>query len=182
VKVIYSFSFYCSPSGIGAAVASESGVVEVMLPYGGLSDSALAAGISGRYPAAIEDVGFAVVAARELQAYFSGEHIEFSVPKDISRLSAFARHVSNYVATIGYGQVRTYGEVAGAVGMTGAARGVGAVMAANRLPVIIPCHRVVAADGSMKGYSAAGGIGTKLQLLKMEGVNLSSLGRVVRSQ
>jgi O-6-methylguanine DNA methyltransferase len=69
---------------------------------------------------------------------------------------------------IPYGEQRSYSQVAAEIGRPKAARGIGGAMAANSLPIIIPCHRVVGKSGSMTGYSAAGGIGSKIWLLNME--------------
>jgi methylated-DNA-[protein]-cysteine S-methyltransferase len=178
----YHFAFFGSREGVGAVVASERGVCEVMLPCDGTSETEVAADIVGRYPGAVPGEGYARTAAGELAAYFRGEQVAFTAPLDTAHLGSFARKVCRLVAGIGYGEVCSYGQVAAAVGSPHAARAVGAVMAANRLPIIIPCHRVVAADGAMRGYSAAGGIATKRQLLQMEGVTVDKSGRAARHQ
>lgn len=169
---MHGFAFFSGDYGTGAVIASERGVAEVIPPFGGRTAAELQAGIISRYPDARLDSGYAKAAADELDAYFHGHLKSFSVPLDLRHLSGFAAQVCRYVIEIPYGEVRSYGQVAAAVGSARAARGVGAVMAANRLPIIIPCHRVVAADGSMRGYSAAGGVVTKRELLVMEGVSL----------
>lgn len=169
---MHGFALFSCAYGTGAVISSAKGVVEVIPPFGGRTAAEVQAGIVSGYPDALLDSGHAKTAADELAAYFRGQLKSFSVPLDLHHLSSFANEVCRYVIQIPYGEVRSYGQVAAAVGARGAARGVGAVMAANRLPIIIPCHRVVAADGSMRGYSAEGGIATKMQLLLMEGVNL----------
>ena len=166
------FALFSCDYGTGAVISSEQGVSQVLLPFGGKTFAEVQAGIVSRYPEALLDNGHAKTAADELVAYFSGLLKRFSVPLDLHHLSSFAYKVCRYVIEIPYGEVRSYGQVAAAVGSKGAARGVGAVMAANRLPIIIPCHRVVAADGSMRGYSGEGGVATKMQLLLKEGVSL----------
>lgn len=166
------FALFSCQFGAGAVISSEQGVIEVIPPFGMRTAVELQASIISRYPDILLDNGHAKTAADELDAYFSGYLKSFSVPLDLHHLSSFATEVCRYVMGIPYGEVRSYGQVAAAVGSRGAARGVGAVMAANRLPIIIPCHRVVAADGSMRGYSAEGGIATKMQLLLLEGVGL----------
>jgi methylated-DNA-[protein]-cysteine S-methyltransferase len=72
--------------------------------------------------------------------------------------------------------------MAAAVDSPGAARAVGGIMAANRLPIIIPCHSVVSSDGPMCGYSAPGGLKTKRLILEKEGVVFSSFGKVKRGE
>ena len=79
-------------------------------------------------------------------------------------------------------QLNSYGELANMAGRKGAARAVGRVMAANPLPIIIPCHRVVSSDGGLTGYSASGGLQTKLRLLLMEGVCFDKGDRVVKKR
>ena len=88
---------------------------------------------------------------------------------DESGLEPFARHVYAATRAIGPGAVATYGEIARAVGDPGAARAVGAALGANPYPVIVPCHRVLAADGALHGFSAPGGIATKRRMLELEG-------------
>lgn len=166
------FALFSCEFGAGAVISSEQGVTEVLPPFGRRTAVEVQAGIVNRYPDALLDKVYAKTAADELAAYFRGQLKSFSVPLDLHHLSSFANEVCLHVIQIPYGEVRSYGQVAAAVGARGAARGVGAVMAANRLPIIIPCHRVVAADGSMRGYSAEGGIATKMQLLLLEGVSL----------
>lgn len=166
------YALFSCDYGTGAVISSEQGISHVLLPFGKGTAVEVEAGIISRYPDLLLDNGHAKAAADDLVAYFNGRLKSFSVPLDLRHLSSFAAKVCRCVIEIPYGEVRSYGQVAAAVGSSGAARGVGAVMAANRLPIIIPCHRVVAADGSMRGYSAEGGIATKMLLLLKEGVRL----------
>jgi len=176
------YSLFETAHGVGGAVSSTAGLVEIILPFTGLDEADIKKEILRRYPAAGENLWYSAKAAEELQGYFAGELTEFSLPLDLEHLSGFGKEVSRYVAGIAYGEVRTYAEVAAAAGSPRAFRAVGGVMAANRLPVIIPCHRVVSSNGSMCGYSAPGGVTTKRLLLEMEGVTFSSFGRVKRSE
>lgn len=157
-----------SSFGVGAVVVSSDGVLEVFPPFGCKTVAEAVAELSSRHEARISSQGLAAEAARQLADYFRGELKVFSLPLDLGHLSSFARAVCLSVIAIPYGESRSYGQVAAEVGSRGAARAVGAVMAANRLPIIIPCHRVVASDGSMRGYSAAGGTGSKRALLSLE--------------
>jgi methylated-DNA-[protein]-cysteine S-methyltransferase len=106
-------------------------------------------------------------AHRELDAYFEGKRRRFDVPLDV-RGSGFAGRVLAELARVPYGEVVTYGELAGRAGNPKAARAVGMTMNRNVLPIILPCHRVVGANGSLVGY--AGGLETKRYLLELEGV------------
>ncbi len=107
--------------------------------------------------------------ARRLAAYAEGRKTTFDdVRLDHGGQTEFEANVIRLCRRIPYGQTRTYGELAALAGRPGAARAVGNVMATNLTPLIVPCHRVVAASSSLGGYSASGGTRTKLRLLEME--------------
>ncbi len=93
----------------------------------------------------------------------------FGGPVDLARAGPFEREVLAALRRIPAGQVRTYGEIARAVGQPGAARAVGTACARNPVPLLIPCHRVVRSDGGLGGYSLTGGVGLKRRLLESEG-------------
>jgi methylated-DNA-[protein]-cysteine S-methyltransferase len=103
--------------------------------------------------------------AEQLDAYLRGELNAFTVPLDL-RGTAFQRHVWEALREISYGDVRSYGEVAAAIGRPAAVRAVGAANGANPVPVIVPCHRVIGGDGRLVGYGA--GVDWKLRLLAIE--------------
>lgn len=118
-----------------------------------------------------------------LRDYFSGSLVDLSnIKVDLSVRTPFFRDICRVAQSIPYGELRTYGELAEMIGRKGAARAVGRVMAANPLPIIIPCHRVVSSDGSLTGYSASGGLETKKKLLIMEGLFFDKNGRVVNER
>jgi methylated-DNA-[protein]-cysteine S-methyltransferase len=101
--------------------------------------------------------------------YAAGEPVDFAdVPVALDHLTPFARRVVKHCRAIRRGQTRSYGDVAAAAGRPGAARAVGQVMAANRTPLVVPCHRVVAADGRLGGFSAPTGLAMKRRLLALE--------------
>lgn len=104
-----------------------------------------------------------------LQEYVQGKPVSFlSVRFQLPPLTPFQQLVLRQVRTIPYGQVMTYGDVARRAGRAGAGRAVGTVMANNPLPIIIPCHRVVAAGGKLGGYSSPQGVKLKQWLLDLE--------------
>lgn len=111
-------------------------------------------------------------ALRELAGYFGGELRAFSVPLSLQGSSAFQHLVLTHVAGIPYGVVQTYGETALAIGRPNSARAVGGALARNPIAIIIPCHRVVAHNGHLHGFSSPGGIDTKAKLLAHEGVTM----------
>ncbi|UQU64993.1 methylated-DNA--[protein]-cysteine S-methyltransferase [Couchioplanes caeruleus] len=102
----------------------------------------------------------------ELGGYFSGMVTEFSVPVEMRGGSDFERAVWTQIASIPYGEMRTYGAIATALGDPGAARAVGTACNRNPVPVIVPCHRVVGAGGKLVGFG--GGLPRKRQLLELE--------------
>ena len=107
---------------------------------------------------------------RELDEYFSGARTAFDVAVDVTTLPAFQRHVLRELARVPYGEVTTYGALAGRIGKPRAARAVGGALNRNPVPIILPCHRVIGASGSLVGY--AGGLERKQALLKLEGAAL----------
>jgi len=104
--------------------------------------------------------------ARELDEYFGGQREVFDLPLDLSLSRGFRLLVQRNLPRIGYGQTRTYGQVAELVGNPKAVRAVGTACATNPLPLVVPCHRVLRADGSPGGY--AGGPAAKVKLLHLE--------------
>jgi methylated-DNA-[protein]-cysteine S-methyltransferase len=106
---------------------------------------------------------------RELDEYFEGRRHEFDLPLDL-RVATFHAEVLDELARVPYGMTTTYGALAARVGHPRAARAVGTVMHNNPIPIVLPCHRVVGANGSLTGY--AGGLDIKLRLLQLEGAIL----------
>ncbi len=105
-------------------------------------------------------------AQRQLGEYFAGSRHSFDLPLDVHG-SLFERRVWEECSRIPYGQVRTYADLARALGAMRAARAVGSALGRNPLPIIVPCHRVLRADGSLGGYAA--GLEAKRALLSIEG-------------
>jgi methylated-DNA-[protein]-cysteine S-methyltransferase len=105
-------------------------------------------------------------ATDQLAAYFAGELTEFTVPVELRGGSEFERAVWGEIAKIPYGEMRTYGAIATALGDPGAARAVGTACNHNPIPVIVPCHRVVGAGGKLIGFG--GGLPRKRRLLELE--------------
>jgi methylated-DNA-[protein]-cysteine S-methyltransferase len=109
-------------------------------------------------------------AAEAIAALFAGEPRDLrEVVLDERRLDPFRRQVYAATREIGPGETASYGEIALAIGQPGAARAVGRALASNPFPIIVPCHRVLAADGALNGFSAPGGIATKRRMLELEG-------------
>jgi methylated-DNA-[protein]-cysteine S-methyltransferase len=113
-----------------------------------------------RVPARLDPV------RRQLDEYFEGRRSEFDLPPDLSPVTPFYRQVLEEPARVPYGEVTTYGALAARVGRPRAARAVGTVMNRNPITIVLPCHRVVGANGSLVGYG--GGLDKKQLLLDLE--------------
>ena len=103
-------------------------------------------------------------ACAQLDAYFTGKLQDFDLPLDMG--SGFQGQVRRAMAAIPFGQTRTYGDLAREIGMP--AQAIGQACGANPIPILIPCHRVLAATG-LGGFSAKGGVDSKVFLLRLEG-------------
>ena len=113
----------------------------------------------------------------QIEEYFAGDRKEFRVRLDFSSATPFQRRVYEILMTIPFGEVRSYGWMARKIGNEKALRAVGHANGKNKWPLIVPCHRIVGSNGSLTGFSAAGGIDLKARLLRHEGVSIID-GRV----
>jgi len=145
---------------------SDRGVCLVSLPGRG-SDASFRRQLRELWPEVElhQDARATSAATRQIAEYFTGERREFSLPLHLTG-TAFQNRVWRACVRIPFGQTRSYGQLAGAAGRRGAARAVGAAMARNRLPILVPCHRVVGGDGSLTGFG--GGLALKRKLLRLE--------------
>jgi methylated-DNA-[protein]-cysteine S-methyltransferase len=160
--------------GVCGIAWSERGIIRFQLPM--KSAEAATRNLLRRLPSAkpgapTPDVRAAVAAA---QRYFAGAKTDFPDLKlDLADATAFFAQVYAAARRIGWGQTTTYGALAKELGAgPEAARDVGQAMARNPVPLIIPCHRVLAAGGKVGGFSAPGGASTKRRMLALEGVTL----------
>lgn len=158
-----------SPAGEFLATASYIdlpwGTARVVMAPQGMIALDLRPPFDGAYPtAAASDPAHRAVHA-QLRAYARGRLTSFSLPID-PQGTPFQRRVWAALLTIPYGETRTYGQVAAAIGRPGAARAVGMACRTNPVGLVIPCHRVVGGDGGLTGY--AGGLALKAKLLQHE--------------
>jgi methylated-DNA-[protein]-cysteine S-methyltransferase len=115
-------------------------------------------------------VAFAIAA---LERYFAGERLDFTaLVIDLEAVALFYRRVYEAARGVGWGETTTYGELARVAGSPGAARGVGQALSRNPVPVIVPCHRILASGNKVGGFSAFGGTASKERLLALEGVRI----------
>jgi methylated-DNA-[protein]-cysteine S-methyltransferase len=117
----------------------------------------------------VEDAGRTAGLRDQLAEYFAGERREFDL-RLAPEGTPFERSVWEELRRIPFGETRSYGEIAGAIGRPGAARAVGRANGANPIPIVVPCHRVIGADGSLTGFG--GGLEAKSRLLEIEGRRL----------
>jgi methylated-DNA-[protein]-cysteine S-methyltransferase len=125
------------------------------------------------------DERFAAEVQERIVAYFEGEPVDFSTAPAVGLdgLGPFQRKVLVACRRIGFGNVSTYGELAGRIGHPGAARAVGSALARNPIPLIVPCHRVLRTNGGLGGFSVPGGVATKQSLLRHEQMHLANGSR-----
>jgi O-6-methylguanine DNA methyltransferase len=107
--------------------------------------------------------------AAQLRAYFAGERTQFDLALDLRQLTPFQRQVLQTTCRIPVGSTWTYGQIARAIGRPRASRAVGQALSRNPVPIVVPCHRVVATNGALRGYSGGGGLASKKFLLALEG-------------
>ncbi|CAE6712895.1 MAG: methylated-DNA--[protein]-cysteine S-methyltransferase [Nitrospira sp.] len=153
-------STFKTPWGWVTITASEKGLTSI--------DLSPSARVSESGPVGDDPAGAIVEEAkRQLLAYLDGARREFSLPVDWSAGTTFQRNVWRAITKIPYGRLRSYQWVAVRVGGKQYARAVGMALGANPVPIVVPCHRIVAHDGSLGGFSC--GLPLKRRLLKLEG-------------
>ena len=110
------------------------------------------------------------MAIEGMTATLAGEARDLrDVAIDVARIDSFRRRVYDATRAIPPGSTATYGDIARAIGSPDAARDVGAALGRNPFPIVVPCHRVIAANGALHGFSAPGGLATKRRMLELEG-------------
>ena len=165
--VIVYISTITTPLGRMTLAATGRGLIAVR--WGGTRQAFLQL-VRRRLPAAkiVEDDQVLKKAAVQIEDYLTGRRKSFSLGIEWRGMTPFQRRVLSALLRIPYGKVCTYGELARAIGRPSTARAVGRALGANPVLLVIPCHRVVAANGTPGGYSAPGGIIVKRKLLAME--------------
>ena len=165
-------AFALFPTAIGACALVWRGdrVIGAALPEA--NEAATRARLLNRFPRAEESepAGPIAEAVDLIQQLLAGEPVDLAaIPLDLSACDEFERRVYAAASAIPRGEVRTYGELAAAVGAPGAARAVGTALGRTPIPIVIPCHRILASGGKSGGFSAPGGTATKFRMLAIEG-------------
>ncbi|MCC7346365.1 MAG: methylated-DNA--[protein]-cysteine S-methyltransferase [Variibacter sp.] len=170
-----AFTLFETSIGTCALAWGPRGIVAVGLPEG--DEAATRARLLRRFPDARETPPPPPIrrVVEEIVRLLQGEAVDLShAPLDMERIHAFPRSVYAIARTIAPGHTLTYGEIAARLGDPGLARAVGRALGENPFPIIVPCHRVLAANGKTGGFSAHGGVATKLRLLAIENARVGS--------
>lgn len=154
-------------------LGSEAGLRRLTLPRASAGD-AEGEVLAGLPDAVADDTAFADL-CRRLRAYFSGQRVSFPDKLDLSFAPPFYRAVWETTRAVPYGEVRSYGWLATQAGSPRAVRATGGAMAANQIPIVVPCHRIVGSNGSLVGFG--GGLEMKQRLLELEGCALIRASR-----
>jgi methylated-DNA-[protein]-cysteine S-methyltransferase len=182
-KLPASAEIACFPSDLGwmALLATPRVVMQVVS-----AQPSAAEALAALDPTLAQDVEYGnrwQFLVKRLQDFASGRPVDFSdVPIDEASLAPFQKRVVRRCRAIPYGQTRSYGELAALAGSPRAARAVGSTMAANRFGLIVPCHRVINADGSAGSFGTPDGARTKIFLLKLEQIGLKKHGKPPRAR
>lgn len=174
---MYRGVFFQSNIGWVGIAESAGGIAAIV--FSKASRAAAAASLRGMSSEQMEESETPRLRAakRQITEYMAGTRKTFDLTMDLSQGTAFQRRVWKKLRGVPYGQIRSYRELASSVGGSRYARAVGGAVGANPLPIVIPCHRIVAQDGSLGGFSC--GLAAKRRLLSIEG-SLSQIRRVDR--
>ena len=164
--LIYGF---LSESSVGPIYVTLSKEGLVAVDFGVSEPAFLARVVQEHGVEPIKDRVRTKEALTQIAEYLAGDRTTFNLTIDLRRRTDFQRLVLQAAREVPRGGLATYGEIASIIGRPQAARAVGQALARNPLPIVIPCHRVVAADGALTGYSGGRGIETKQALLRLEG-------------
>ena len=163
------FALFDTAIGVCGIAWNERGVIGVQLPERDVT--ATRRRMRRRFPEVSEarTPVHVLQAIGRIVALLRGERVDLTpIVLDMDVVPEFDRRVYIAAREIPPGETRTYGEIARQLGRPGAARDVGAALARNPFAIVVPCHRIVAANGKLGGFSAAGGVKTKLELLAIE--------------
>src|ERR1700736_2741371 len=170
----HSFALFDTAIGRCGIAWGEGGVAGVQLPEAGEAETR--ARMLHRFPAAGETAPPPEVecVVERIVALLGGEADDLAaVALDMNQVPEFHRRGYEVARTIPPGQTLSYGDIAARIGSPGAARAVGQALGRNPFPIVVPCHRVLAAGGKIGGFSAQGGVATKRRMLAIEGAQMN---------
>jgi methylated-DNA-[protein]-cysteine S-methyltransferase len=162
----YYTTTFDSPCGPLLCVVDEAGAVVRIEFYKDGYSQRVVERLRAKGAEIVEDASRTAEVRRQLAEYFAGERRDFELAL-APEGTPFERAVWAELSKIPFGETRSYGEIAAILGRPGAARAVGRANGANPIPIVVPCHRVIGADGSLTGFG--GGLGVKSRLLELEG-------------
>lgn len=163
--------------GLCGIAWSEDGITRFRLPDQNQDAAERALGGKAQAVAPPPHIADAIAQAKR---YFAGERVDFAaIGLDLAGVDPFRRTIYDALRAVNYGETVTYGDLARRAGSPGAAQDVGVAMARNPVPLIIPCHRVLAAGGKLGGFSAPGRTEAKQRMLALEGVFIGNQPRLL---
>jgi len=176
-----AYSVFPTSLGHAAIAWGKRGVVRIWLPEP--DAGAVRRRLQSRLPGGREEAPPPAIreAISRISDLLAGVPSDLTgVPLDLERIGDLERRVYEVARTIPPGETRTYGEIAARLGDRSLAREVGRALGANPFPLVVPCHRVLAANGKPGGFSAPGGVSTKLRLLEIEGARVPGVPTLFR--
>ena len=168
MEKLIEYAIFSTKWGYFGLAGSEKGLLQTSLPAPGYEE------IKGRLlqisPLAQFNPSFFKQVQNRIAAYFAGAAADFGleIPLDLTELTPFQAAVLTACRRVGLGRTITYGQLAEKIGKPNAARAVGSALAKNPIPLIIPCHRILAANNRLGGFSAPGGTALKERMLRLE--------------
>jgi methylated-DNA-[protein]-cysteine S-methyltransferase len=166
-----AYAFEPSPVGDLLVAITPRGLIRIAYNAEEYADHVLEELARRVSPRVVEAPGALDAVRRELDEYFEGKRTSFDIPVDWRLHDGFGRRVLKATARIPFGKVLTYGEIAAKAGSPRGSRAAGNALGSNRMPIVVPCHRVVRSGGKIGGYT--GGVERKEYLLELEGVRPS---------
>ena len=179
---IRNFALFDTPIGPCGLTWSADGIAGLQLPESTAEGTRVR--VQRRWPEARETLPPAGVqrVIDRVRALLGGEAVEFGdIPLDLGAVPEFHRRVYELARTIPPGRTMTYGEIARRLDSPHDSREVGQALGRNPIAIIVPCHRVLGADGKMGGFSATGGVATKRRILEIEGASAVGAGPLFES-
>ncbi|MGB9626603.1 MAG: methylated-DNA--[protein]-cysteine S-methyltransferase [Phycisphaerae bacterium] len=170
-----SYAMIRTDWGFAAIVYSDRGLCGLVLPES--SEDAVRRRVRRDRPEAVHDPSIAPSLQRRIRDYFAGRPVAFDCPVDLRAMTPFQRRVLRACRRLRYGEVTTYASLARRVGRPRAARAIGAALARNPVPLVVPCHRVVSVGGGLCGFSAPGGVDMKRRMLEHEAMVARTNGK-----